>query len=345
MKRVILLILCNSFYFVQGQNLVPNYSFENYITCVSHDDEFINYVADWSGQEGSGGLGYFTHQCTDTFPQYESAGVPNNLCGFQYAHTGISYTEMVTFVNGSITDTVFPYGYNALYNQRNYIEAKLIDSLKKGIIYYVTFYTSLADSSVYACSDIGAYFSDSALNLNGDSVKYYLTPQVSNNSKKQELSDKINWMKIAGSFVAKGGEKYIIIGNFKNDSASSIRYLGPSSSSFTAAYYYIDDVIVSPDSGYADSLLTVGVQNVSESKPEVSVFPNPSNGVFTIESSVVSGKSSVEIYNVLGQTIYQTQIKSSNTQIDLSNQPSGIYLYRVVSENGELVGSEKLLIE
>jgi OOP family OmpA-OmpF porin len=331
-------------YSIQAQNLVPNYSFENYIACISQLDEFNGYVTDWTGQEAAGILSYCTANCSDTFPKYYSAGVPYNYVGFQHAHTGSAYVIMATFENGSTTDTTFPYSKTGIYNMRNYIQAKLIDSLKVGVRYYVTFYTSLGDSSVYACSDMGAYLSDSALNLSGDSVKYYLIPQVANDPKKQELSGTMNWMKISGSFIAKGGEKYIIIGNFKNDSLSSIRYLGPSYSPFTAAYYYIDDVIVSPDSSYADSISAIGELKVESEK--LKVFPNPSNGVFTVESSVVSHQLSVEVYNELGQKIF-SQFSTFNSQfsINLSNQPLGIYLYRVITEQGELVGSGKLIIK
>jgi hypothetical protein len=55
----------------------------------------------------------------------------------------------------------------------------------------------------------------------------------------------------------------------------------------------------------------------------------------------------VEVYNVLGEKVYSNyQItKSSNYQIDLSSQPNGVYLYRVIAEDGNLAGEGKLVIE
>jgi len=78
----------------------------------------------------------------------------------------------------------------------------------------------------------------------------------------------------------------------------------------------------------------------------ISVYPNPSNGQFTIQSSVVNGQSSVEVYNVIGEQVYsQSSIVHFPLSIDLSSQASGVYLYRVVSDNGNLLGQGKLIIQ
>ncbi|MGP8215780.1 MAG: choice-of-anchor tandem repeat GloVer-containing protein [Bacteroidia bacterium] len=80
----------------------------------------------------------------------------------------------------------------------------------------------------------------------------------------------------------------------------------------------------------------------------VTVYPNPSNGVFQIQAnshkSIVN--SQIEVYTVLGEKIYQ-QWTMNNGQftINLSNQPSGIYLYKIISDNGKFMASGKLVIE
>jgi PKD repeat protein len=86
------------------------------------------------------------------------------------------------------------------------------------------------------------------------------------------------------------------------------------------------------------------VSNISNST-SVSVFPNPSNGKFTVELSGVSGQSLVEIYNVLGEKVYTGSLSSSTTQIDLSTKASGVYLYRIISLSGNLVSTGRLVIE
>ena len=88
------------------------------------------------------------------------------------------------------------------------------------------------------------------------------------------------------------------------------------------------------------------INEVRTSSGTISVYPNPNNGIFTIQSSIVSGRSVVEIYNMLGEKVY-TEAQSQgykNTTINLTGQPNGVYLYRVVSDNGGVVGEGKMVI-
>ena len=63
----------------------------------------------------------------------------------------------------------------------------------------------------------------------------------------------------------------------------------------------------------------------------VNIFPNPSNGVFNIEGN---GINKVEVINIYGQTILSTEITDNHTQVDLSGKANGIYLLRVIANNG-----------
>jgi hypothetical protein len=49
---------------------------------------------------------------------------------------------------------------------------------------------------------------------------------------------------------------------------------------------------------------------------------------------------------VLGEKIYSANYSLPTTyySLDLSNQPNGIYLYRVLSTNGSMIGEGKLMI-
>ena len=337
-----------------SQNLVPNYSFESIIQCPQNCNQFINYVSDWTGQGVGEGLCYFTAQCpgdtgSGSGSTSFSGSVPYNYAyGFQYAHTGVSYAEIVTFVSGSTADTTYPYGKTTFANVRSYLEAELLDSLKSGTTYYVIFFVNLQNSSDFACNDIGAFFSPSYIVPNNTTFPsgpvWPYSPQVYNNPKKQKLTDTLNWMKISGSFVAKGGEKYIAIGNFKNDSLSSIRFIGQVTTDGTEAWYYVDDVIISPDSNYADSIMSVSELKVESEK--LKVWPNPSSsGKFTFQFSGISHPSLVEVYNVFGEKVYSIKFFNSQFSINLSNEPQGIYLYRVTSDIGECIGTGKLIIQ
>jgi len=78
----------------------------------------------------------------------------------------------------------------------------------------------------------------------------------------------------------------------------------------------------------------------------ITVYPNPSNGVFTIQSSVVSGKSLVEVYNVLGEKVYsQSSILNSPVSINLKDSPAGIYFVRAYDEGQKNIATAKIIIE
>ncbi|MFI5172726.1 MAG: T9SS type A sorting domain-containing protein, partial [Chitinophagales bacterium] len=96
------------------------------------------------------------------------------------------------------------------------------------------------------------------------------------------------------------------------------------------------------------------------SENSFSIYPNPNNGTFKIiyESSIgatsplegrMRGVTIIEIYNSLGQLIYSQYLISSEQTIDISNQPSGVYLVKVCAASSGMDGSfstqEKIIIE
>jgi hypothetical protein len=66
---------------------------------------------------------------------------------------------------------------------------------------------------------------------------------------------------------------------------------------------------------------------------DFTVFPNPSNGLFTISTSFDSFR--LEIIDIFGKTIHQSEYNGINTyELDLFSQPNGIYLLKISNENG-----------
>ncbi len=70
---------------------------------------------------------------------------------------------------------------------------------------------------------------------------------------------------------------------------------------------------------------TTAVAELNPEKRAVNILPNPSNGQFTIEHSPENLPVHLDIYNVVGEKIYQTEIAQGKTLVDLSTQPEGIY--------------------
>ena len=92
---------------------------------------------------------------------------------------------------------------------------------------------------------------------------------------------------------------------------------------------------------------TTSVNNLKAITGSVNVYPNPSNGVFTIGvRDKEQGISEMQVYNMLGEKVYsQFNIQHSTFNINLSNQPNGVYLYRLIDESSELIGEGKLIIQ
>jgi uncharacterized repeat protein (TIGR03803 family) len=100
---------------------------------------------------------------------------------------------------------------------------------------------------------------------------------------------------------------------------------------------------------FTDNNIATSVTNQNAVSESMSIYPNPTTGIFTI--SFVGAQNlepkNIEIYNVLGEQVLAETLRftQGDKVMDLSEQPSGVYFYRVVSENGELVGDGKLIIQ
>jgi hypothetical protein len=81
---------------------------------------------------------------------------------------------------------------------------------------------------------------------------------------------------------------------------------------------------------------------LDEEKSSISIYPNPSNGIFVIELDVIS-KYDVTVYNVLGQTVLSTSTNTMITAIDLSSFDKGIYTVELKDE--EAIYTEKVIVE
>jgi len=80
----------------------------------------------------------------------------------------------------------------------------------------------------------------------------------------------------------------------------------------------------------------------------ITVYPNPSNGVFQLKITnyELGMKSTVEVYNVLGEKVYsQPSIINSPFSINLKGSPTGVYFIRVYDEGHKFSATTKIIIE
>ena len=67
---------------------------------------------------------------------------------------------------------------------------------------------------------------------------------------------------------------------------------------------------------------------------QVSLFPNPTRGSFTVNAENLQ---QVLVYNTVGQLVLNQICEGNSTVLDLGNAESGIYMVKVISANGESV--------
>ena len=72
---------------------------------------------------------------------------------------------------------------------------------------------------------------------------------------------------------------------------------------------------------------SVGIESLQQEN--WSVYPNPSNGLFTVSSSFELNNHVIEVYSALGELVYSEILSGKSLLIDLREQPSGMYTIRV----------------
>ena len=87
-------------------------------------------------------------------------------------------------------------------------------------------------------------------------------------------------------------------------------------------------------------LLELNIDEVNNNYNNL-IYPNPSNGKFTISYS--TNINSIEVINTIGETIYHSVSNLQNkVEIDLSRFAKGIYFVKL--DNGEQIMTEKIIL-
>lgn len=69
----------------------------------------------------------------------------------------------------------------------------------------------------------------------------------------------------------------------------------------------------------------------------VKIYPNPVSNTFTVEVQQPHTFKSIDVYNLTGQQVMSLQINATKTAIDAGALPQGLYLYKVLLDNNEVV--------
>ncbi len=204
-----------------GQNLVRNGSLENTGNCPIVDSIFNNYVNPWDFYNGDPD---YYHPCG--FPGSDSA--TNNALPF----------------DGEGFAGIDVYGTDGTNFNREYLHTELKSPLEEGKFYRVSFYVLPRNNDLkgdsYGINNIGLLLTDTVIDTVRADNLIPASPQVVASDPITQVN---YWTAVCGIIKAKGGERYITIGNFSQDNETMAVPLENAGSPSTA-YYMIDYVEV-----------------------------------------------------------------------------------------------------
>ncbi len=89
--------------------------------------------------------------------------------------------------------------------------------------------------------------------------------------------------------------------------------------------------------------VTLGLPEGYVTNPDITITPNPNNGVFEMNSSVEL-KGVIEVYDVTGKLVHKETARQNN-KIDISSHAAGIYSVVIKDEKGMSLKTAKVVKE
>ncbi len=188
---------------------------------------------------------------------------------------------------------------------REYLEIKFTQQLITGKEYCLRFKVSPGKNSYAFTDQLGVLLSNDSI-LSKDWSPLNLEPTWKT-PKYAPLADTGVWKQIEYKFIAKGGERFLAIGNFRND-GSTVYRVNDGISFSRVAYLYIDDVYLGNcenivENPVADPLVSSVMPAGRMHIPNI-ITPNGDrfNDIFFIEnlpryaSLTVMDKSGIVVY-------------------------------------------------
>ena len=98
---------------------------------------------------------------------------------------------------------------------------------------------------------------------------------------------------------------------------------------------YIDDINI-------NGVITVGLTPTTMPVSQITVYPNPTTGELRIINYEL-GIKNVEVYNILGECVFKSEIINTESEINISSLSNGIYLLRITDNNNSSVYTQRVI--
>lgn len=305
-----------------GQNLVPNFSFEERDSCPTLGDQ-VEFSVGWSKYSNSASTPDYYNTCSSP----NTYGIPQNLGNFQQDNRNCNaYMGLITFgVSG---------------NDREHIGVELSQPLILGEKYFLSFYTVMGEDLI-AGIQFGMPSNNIGIRLSTvpyDQSNPFPIDNVSHLRSAPVITDSTNWALITGSIIADSAYKYLVLGNFYNDLNTDTLQYNCGICLNTESYYLVDDVCVSLDSALCNGGIASLPCNLSLEEnvigKQISIFPNPTVDFFIIKNDNAQSSFNITIFNAMGQVLERIEnVTFNNSQIDISNYNNGLLLINLEVDN------------
>jgi OOP family OmpA-OmpF porin len=264
---------------IEAQNLVPNPGFELFFECPDRIGQIDRAKFWYSGNTGT--------------PEYFRLNCPIDEIS---PHAGRGYAGLILF--GDYEKAI------------EYIGTELNEELKADHLYCLSFHIQARESFMYI-DQVGVSLSNTKKQL-GHWHPIYLSPQLESAAGKP-IVPQLGWHKVESIYRASGGEKFLLLGNFK-PSEQHIVHVNEYSSHMRAgwdSYYFIDDVSVielgEGETCHTIKKITQDLEEVSSVRDTIVVFFF--SDVFELTEveknnirSMLGGATNVRILELKGHT-------------------------------------------
>ncbi len=275
-----------------SQNMVLNPGFEEhgeiYGNGPGSDNMRGNRVKNWFSPTGGS-------------PDYFLRGNPylDNPYGLPSSHSGQAMAGIAV--------------YGGLKEYREYVIGEFSSPLLEGVTYHFSMALALAAYSGQMINSFGVCLTHDRIMEKEKAMALKFIPQLIIDSTDQE-SINGKWMVFQATYTAKGGEKFITIGNFSADKKTKSKKVNGENGA-PYAYYYLDDISLSLPTNdtiaEAEIVLEIPVDTTFKIAAGKTLVID--NVYFEVDRSVIKQESFPVLDEIIHAMLEQQQL---NVEID-----------------------------
>ena len=90
---------------------------------------------------------------------------------------------------------------------------------------------------------------------------------------------------------------------------------------------------------------TLGIDDVAEPVHTIRIYPNPSNGIFSVALANNTLILEYQVYNTLGQVVASGTVRESDNSIDMSSKANGVYVIKFNGATNNTITTHRIVKE